>query len=76
MKLFYRISKVYFKMIIPMNSFDFEGKSYSNEKENAFITKLIENNSFFNESQIVEKNSKKFYYEIECMILDINRKKK
>lgn len=59
-----------------MNSFEIEGKSFSNEKENAFFTKLIENNSIFNESQIIEKNSKKFYYEIECIILDINKKRK
>jgi hypothetical protein len=43
------------------------------ENSNLFFNNLMNRNSYLNESQIIEKNSKKFYYEMECMILDIKR---
>ena len=53
-----------FKMVIPSVN------DNQNKKANDFFDDLLHN---FNESKIIEKNSKYFYYEVECKVLDINK---
>jgi hypothetical protein len=64
-------------MIIPVKSDDgiieYEKPDYEVSEIKEIFGDLM-NNFYMNESQVVEKNAKKFYYEIECMIVDINKK--
>lgn len=56
-------------MVIPM---DLRGDLNNREISN-IVDYFIEG---VNESKIIEKNSRLFYYEIECMILDVNKRNK
>ncbi len=55
-------------MVVPINS----EEDLKNKEISSIVDYYIEEG--YDESYIIEKNSKKFYYEIECMILDVNKK--
>jgi len=55
-------------MVVPINP----EADLKNKEIRSIVDYYIEEG--YNESYIIEKNSKNFYYEIECMILDVNKK--
>jgi len=56
---------LFFKMILPVKYMETE-----NAELNTLLVDLMQQNLI--DARIVEKNSKKFYYEIKCMIMDVN----